>query len=216
MQLELVEVCSGREALLRAGGGRTLWPGALAVERLAGGGLDLVFAELVTEPTLYAVRFRTQVFLGHTQFRAHLLHADFPTRLQEISAGEATTLVASQSLVAVVDLKERQLLEDVAVVPAIFTPNGDGINDRAAIEAKIFAIEGSKRLRVVVFDLAGRLRRDLSAAQPRPSGIHYFAWDGRDDAGRLVPPGVYAVGLELAIDAERGGTTALRLVHVAY
>lgn len=216
VELELLEVRSGREALLRAGGGQTLWPGALAVERLATGGLDLVFAAPVTQPMLYAVRFSTQVFLGHTQFRAHLLHADFPTRLQEIGAGEATALVASQSLVAVVDLEQRQLLEDVAVVPAVCTPNGDGINDRIAIEAKIFAVEGSKRLRVAVFDLAGRLCRDLSAAQPRPSGIHRFAWDGRDDEGRLVPPGVYAVRLELTTDAERGGTTALRLVYVAY
>ena len=37
------------------------------------------------------------------------------------------------------------LLEDVTVTPPILTPNGDGINDEGAIEAKVFAVEGDKR-----------------------------------------------------------------------
>jgi hypothetical protein len=214
--LELVEVRAGRENLLRRGAGLTLWPGVLQVERSEEGALDLVFPEPVDRPTLYAIRFRTQVFLGHTQFTAQLLHADFPTRVQQISAGQATELVASQSLVAVVDLEEGRLLEDVIVNPPVLTPNGDGINDESAIEAKIFAVEGAKQLRIEIFDLAGRRLRDLSVERLRPSGAHRVLWDGRDGAGRLVPPGVYAVRLALTTDARRQGTQALRLIHVVY
>ncbi|MEE3258737.1 MAG: discoidin domain-containing protein [Candidatus Latescibacterota bacterium] len=214
--LELLSVRAWRENLLRLGRGLTLWPGVLQVERSEEGALDLVFPEAVDRPTLYAIRFRTQVFLGHTQFSADLRHADFPARVQQISAGPATELVASQSLVAVVDLEAGRLLEDVTVNPPVLTPNGDGINDESAIEAKIFAVEGTKRLQVGIFDLAGRRVRDLSLVQSRPSGTHRVLWDGRDGAGRLVPPGVYAVRLALATDARRQGTQALRLIHVVY
>ncbi|MBT4976132.1 MAG: hypothetical protein HOL51_01715 [Gemmatimonadetes bacterium] len=216
VRLELVSVRAGSENLLRLGGGTSLWPGALQVVPGEQGVLDLFFAEPVTEPTLYAIRFRTQIFLGHTQFFAELSHTDFPARVQEVSAGEATELVSSQALVAVVDLEEGRLLEDVTVTPPILTPNGDGINDEGAIEAKIFAVEGDKRLRVEVFDLSGRQLRDLSRQEARPSGVHRVLWDGRDDTGRLVSPGVYVVRLGLDTDASRQRTETVRLVRVVY
>ena len=214
--LELVSVREGSETLLRLGAGTNLWPGALQAVPGEQGVLDLVFAEPVTEPTLYAIRFRTQVFLGHTQFFAELSHADFPARVQDVSAGEATALVSSQALVAVVDLKEGRLLEGVTVTPPILTPNGDGINDESAIEAKVFAVEGSKRLQVGIFDLSGRRLRDLSREEARSSGVHRVLWDGRDEAGGLVPPGVYAVRLGLDTDANKQGTETVRLMRVVY
>jgi len=214
--LELVSVRSGTENLLRRGAGLTLWPGRLRVERGGEGALDLVFAAPVSRGTLYAIRFRTRVFLGNTQFSAHLLHGTFPGRVQQISAGDATGLVPSQSLVAVADLENARLLDDVAVVPPVFTPNGDGVNDEGTIAATVFAIEGTKHLRVEIYDLSGRRVRDLSVERLHPSGQHRISWDGRDQEGRLVPPGIYAVRLGFAADARLEGTKAVRLVHVVY
>lgn len=214
--LELVSVRSGTESLLRQGAGLTLWPGRIQVERGDEGALDLIFPAPVERGTLYIIRFRTRVFLGNTLFSAYLTHGDFPERVQQISAGDATGLTPSQSLVAVADLEEVRLLEDVAVVPPIFTPNGDGINDRGTIQATVFAIEGTKQLRVEIFDLSGRRLRDLSVARLHPSGQHRFSWDGRDQKGRLVPPGIYAVRLGFATDARLEGTRAVRLVRVVY
>lgn len=47
-----------------------------------------------------------------------------------------------------------------------------------------------------VYDLAGRRLRTLAAASPRGAGPHAMLWDGRDDAGRSVPSGVYLGRLE--------------------
>ena len=213
--LELVSVRSGSERLLRLGAGQSLWPGGLQVERGEEGGLDLVFPTPVRQGTLYAIRFRTQVFLGNTQFFIQLLHSALPERVQQVSPGDATELVASQSLVVVADLGKARLLE-VAVAPAGLTPNGDGINDEVSIEVTVYAIEGSKRLRVEIFDLGGRRLRDLSLERLHPSGRHHIRWDGRDEGERLVPPGIYVVRVGFATDAGRGGTEVVRLVHVVY
>ncbi|MBT7589275.1 MAG: hypothetical protein HN558_27490 [Gemmatimonadetes bacterium] len=46
--------------------------------------------------------------------------------------------------------------------------------------------------------------------------MHRVLWDGRDDTGRLVSPGVYVVRLGLDTDASRQRTETVRLVRVVY
>lgn len=50
-------------------------------------------------------------------------------------------------------------------------------------------IQGGERVRVSIYDIAGRRVRDLGA------GSSVLHWDGRDASGRLVPPGTYLVRL---------------------
>ncbi len=44
-----------------------------------------------------------------------------------------------------------------------------------------------------VYDVSGRLVRELLCREQLPSGIHEVFWDGTDDDGRPVPAGVYLV-----------------------
>ena len=46
------------------------------------------------------------------------------------------------------------------------------------------------------------------------SGHFTRQWDGRDDAGRLAPPGVYLVQVEL--ESDEGRKRATGIVRVAY
>ena len=48
--------------------------------------------------------------------------------------------------------------------------------------------EQNRPLEVSVFDALGRKLRDLA---PPPEGSVYVVWDGRDEGGRIVAPGVY-------------------------
>ena len=215
--IELVRARVGQERELSFGGGKRLWPGFLQVERGADGAVELLFPEPVTRGgSVYALTFRTRVFLSNTLFSAQLTQSVRPDLVQEVTEGEATSLVKSQSLVVLTDLEEMSLLGKVAVVPSTFTPNGDGVNDETAIEVDIFLIEETRRLRAGVYDLAGRRLRDLSFASERPSGRHLLKWDGRDDGGRRVAPGIYAVRFGFSTDARALDTEAIRLVRVVY
>jgi hypothetical protein len=213
----LLSVKTGSDAALRLGAGRELWPGELVLEQGAEGESELVFPEPVFRgnPT-YEIKFRTKVFLQSTTFTTELERASRPGRVQVVSDGDASSIISSQSLVVVSDLERTRLLEDVAVVPRVFTPNGDGINDHTHVELAIFHLEGAVKLRVEIYDLSGRRVRDLSADTAHPSGERRVEWDGRDEQGAMVPPGIYVARVGFATDSGAQGTHASRLVHVVY
>ena len=78
---------------------------------------------------VYAFRFDTKLFLQSTVFSARLQSDLRPDLEQEVVSGDATNMVATQSLSVVSRLKNNALLEEVVVDPSILTPNDDGIND---------------------------------------------------------------------------------------
>lgn len=216
--LELLSVSAGQDAALSLGGASELWPGgALQISAGEEGEVVVDFPEPVTDGTqVYAFRFRTKVFLQSTQFKARLESSDRPGLSQETIAGNASGAVATQSLVVVSELEDANLLENVEVAPAIFTPNGDGINDQAQILVDIFHLERPKELGIAILDLSGRRVRDLSVMRSFPSGEHEFAWDGRDDQGQALPPGLYLVRVHFATDSDAPGTAVSRLLHLVY
>jgi hypothetical protein len=70
------------------------------------------------------------------------------------------------------------------------------------------------RVRVLVHDLLGRVRRHLVEGQ-RILGEAAFVWDGRDDAGDPVPAGAYVARAETIPDGAepaRSGNLALTVV----
>jgi hypothetical protein len=215
--IEPIAVHAGQDGSLRQGTARQLWPGGMQIERGEEGEMLLIFSEPVTGgETIYAIKFRTRVFLSNTLFSAELSRQTRPGVIQAVTEGEASTLVESQSLVAHADLGDAALLGDMAVLPPVFTPNGDGVNDVAQIYFVVSVIEGAKRLQVAIYDLAGRRVRNLALQRTRPSGAHLIHWDGRDGSGKLLPPGSYVVRVGLNTDRPVGDTSALRLVQMVY
>jgi len=57
--------------------------------------------------------------------------------------------------------------------------------------------ETYRHTRVQIFDLQGRLVRNLRDGE-QPPGQYEARWDGRDDAGRLVASGIYPYRLQVA------------------
>ncbi len=175
------------------------------------------FPQMITGGNqVYAFRFRTRVFLQSTVFSAQLQSSQQPDLLQEVVGGDATQVVATQSMSVVSRLTENSLLEDVQISPNTITPNGDGINDEMEIRISVYHLEREKTLGVEVFDLAGQRVRNLSVQRSFPSGEHVFSWNGRGDGGQILPPGVYVLRIHLATDSDTDGTATARLLHVAY
>jgi FlgD Ig-like domain len=61
-----------------------------------------------------------------------------------------------------------------------------------------FVLRKADRLTVIVVDSKDREVRTLLSSTLRPRGVQRFSWDGRDDAGQMVPAGTYKPRLHLA------------------
>jgi hypothetical protein len=107
----------------------------------------------------------------------------------------------------------RELLINVEAEPGVFTPNGDGINDQTAIRYDITNIARPSPVEILLSDLSGLPVRRLYAATDL-SGRFARLWDGRNDKGERVPPGIYLFTVELK--AGTGSQRQLGLVGVVY
>jgi hypothetical protein len=58
-----------------------------------------------------------------------------------------------------------------------------------------FALARPGRVRITVYDVEGRVIRSLSDGM-LPAGRQQFVWEGDDDAGRRVSPGIYFANVE--------------------
>ena len=76
----------------------------------------------------------------------------------------------------------------------VVSPNGDGRKDDARIA---FTLPRRDRTTVSLVTEAGDERRRLVDDRRLPKGRHSFTWDGRDDAGRVLPDGRYYVRVAL-------------------
>jgi gliding motility-associated-like protein len=78
----------------------------------------------------------------------------------------------------------------LGVYPRIFTPNGDGANDKAAFHfdnPELLPIEGK------VFDLSGA---QVASMRPGSDVDSTLVWDGKDSDSRVVPAGIYLYQIE--------------------
>jgi hypothetical protein len=82
----------------------------------------------------------------------------------------------------------------VAVTPAVFSPDNDGFNDFAAIEYELN--EPGYVANIRIFDANGRTVRHL-AQNATLSARGRFRWDGLDDKLNILPVGTYVVLTEL-------------------
>ncbi|BBM69652.1 lamin tail domain-containing protein [Rhodothermus marinus] len=94
---------------------------------------------------------------------------------------------------------------DLEVTPSPFSPDGDGIDDVAAIRFRLPTAGALVRARI--FDSQGRPVRTLGPVNSGAQGL--LLWDGRDDMGDSLPIGIYVVLLE-AMDARGGRLLARR------
>ena len=93
------------------------------------------------------------------------------------------------------------------------TPNGDGVNDRLAIDYTLFRLPAPVPVVLNIYDLQGvRLGRRAFGVQS--AGPQSVEWDGRDAAGQMLAPGLYLV--EIALESEFKTFRHLQPLGVAY
>lgn len=187
--------------------------------------LSVVFTNPVTDTkagaadTLY-INFNTKLFTSSHQFNARILNSKGNDGAGAIEVWENTTL-GSNTVVASTILKS--VLTDVKAVPKVFTPNGDGKNDFAVIEFTLAKVQ--TKVKIKIFSTAGSLVATICDEELNARGYEIgknFAgantlpgyWDGKDEDGDMVPPGIYVY--QVIADTDSGDITENGTIVVAY
>jgi hypothetical protein len=118
----------------------------------------------------------------------------------------------SLAVIADISSQSRELVTKLELGPNPFTPNGDLVNDQLGISFDVQRLTAARPIVVEVFDLGGRRLRRME--QNAVSGGYSQSWDGRDEEGGLVAPGLYLV--RVSVDADAANSALVRLVSVAY
>ena len=215
-ELSLISVKSGSENSLRLGMGQEHWPGDWQLLENDSGLIDLSLSQVKRSGSdVYELKFVTKIYANSTTFFVEFLNSEKPDVIQKASAGNVVSSVNSQSIVVVTDVGNSPILSDFRIQPEVVTPNGDGVNDIAKLAFSVFRVDRLATFNIGVFDLLGRLHRDLSFFAQNASGKHLVGWDGLDDRGILVKPGIYLMRVEFPVDVlgKTGKTLPVSVVY---
>ena len=105
------------------------------------------------------------------------------------------------------------LLQDFSLSASSFTPNGDGINDELQIRYGLFHLPEAVPVVLEVYALDGRKLAAIDNGIQR-SGAQAMRWDGRDQSGQILAPGIYL--LSVAVASESTGSKKIRPVGIFY
>ena len=164
--------------------------------------------------------FRTALFGAGALLKASLQNsATEGDAWQRVDAGDAVVAIGGNTTTLIGTVGTKELIRDVAVLPHAFTPNGDGINDEVRFVFKVVKVGDDSPVEIDIHDLGGRRLRRMVERRALSTGEYEMRWDGRDDAGEMVPPGIYYARLRIDTDTEGAnleGELVLRTVSVAY
>ena len=155
--------------------------------------------------------------IGETDSDTLALFLPQPVQERDVINFESTENLQdrnSLSVVADISNQSKELVTNLRLTPAggAFTPNGDGVNDELEISFDIQRLLTAKPVQVEFYDLGGR--RVNSFERRLGSGGYSQVWDGRDESGNLVAPGIYL--LRLTTKADAAGSDQVRIISVAY
>lgn len=160
------------------------------------------------------IGLETALYSEAGEFGGEVFNRDERSLLQRIEGGDVSEDLGSDQLLIVASaLSQTGVLGKVDIGDGAFTPQGDGINDQLAITYTLFRVRQESEVTIAVHTLAGqRVWHMQPGAQG--AGRHAVRWDGRDQAGQLVPPGIYLVRVEVATD--KGSEVRIQPAAVIY
>lgn len=158
------------------------------------------------------VQFDARVLRFGAEFTGWVYNSEESELKQQVKAGNATFRF-SGDILSVSTPVGGGLVRRLRAQPAAFTPNGDGVNDQVTISYDLRNIEAPRQITVKIFDLSGRMVRELIDA-PARSGSFTSMWYGRNGGGELVSPGIYLYRVNL--DTDKGDNVASGALTVIY
>ena len=179
-----------------------------------------LWKRVIADGSFFQVFFRGKVFVDGTQFEVRTAErrstaevAESDTVFQYAQEADVDLQLTSSGLTVRLSAPNAPLLDDVVPARQVLTPNGDGVNDVFEIAYSLLKLTQSAPVFFEIYNLGGRLVRRGYAGEDR-SGRFARVWDGRDDYGALVGPGLYLYQVQVAADNETECRTGV--VNVAY
>ena len=189
------------------------------------GTLKVTFPELVTGGNKLSVYFKSKLLTNLHDFQAYLYN---DTENDE-AGGVKIWEKSDKSWTVTTSTILESILSNVAAVPKVFTPNNDDKNEFTVIEFTLAKVETDVIIKF--YNTKGRLitLREFKGDDKLLAKDHFFVnkagkaadavnlpgyWDGTDDNGDLVPPGVYIY--QVVADTDSGDKIEGGTVIVAY
>ncbi|MFC1512028.1 discoidin domain-containing protein [Candidatus Latescibacterota bacterium] len=172
-------------------------------------------------PDTLRVSFNSSLLRSSHMFDAYLFNSRMNDGAGGIKAWENIELGSNS--VTVSTLVEG-ILDEVEAIPKVFTPNDDNINDFTVIEFNLAKVETN--VLVKIFGTDGTLVTTLydDVLPPSSYSVEHISaaisaarelpgyWDGKNEDGDLVPPGIYIYQVVAKTDegdVTEGGTVVL-------
>ena len=179
------------------------------------GQIVIGFGNTINFTAAINVHLKFTPFLDQTSFPSQVISKRTPDNPQQVDAittadGVSWTLIA----LGVPD----QVIVSAKADPNPFTPNGDGRNDVTYISFFVSNLIVERPVTINIFDVTGRLVRLLLDTRSTAQAFveqNAIQWDGRDNNGRLLPPGLYIYQIKVDVDG-LSPAVVTKTVSIAY
>lgn len=158
------------------------------------------------------ILFRSTVLSFSSFFTGEVFDSQSEALPQSIDPGDANPAVSTDGVQVFSSIEKLDALSSLRLSPAVVSPNGDGVNDQASISFVLLGIETGE-VAVGIYDLSGREVRILVAAD-WGQDTYEIQWDGMDDDGDRVLPGIYLCRVSVKTDI--GTSEEIHPLAVAY
>ena len=176
-------------------------------------GLTIFLPEPVEGSEEIRVGLRTTLFRVSEKLLGEVFATDNSKVRQVIDEGNATDELTTDQLQVVSVDELPDAISGLVVEPRTFTPNGDGSNDELRISYILFGVIDTQ-VEIGIYTLDGRLVRTVEVEPQSAGPATAEPWDGRDESGELLAPGLYLCQVET--DASRGRFAEMTPISLAY